>query len=199
MFPLFETIYIQNGMPQNLEWHQKRMITSSSAVFGRTVAFQLADEIIVPPMYSLGNIRCRVDYNLRHLKLSFHPYKLIEIKSLRLIHADNLDYPYKFTDRQALEAGYALRDGCDDVLFVKNGLITDTSIANLVLWNGGQWLTPARPLLPGTCRARLLAQERIFEADIRVNGLHQFTKFRIINALRDLGDDDGIDIGEIVR
>jgi 4-amino-4-deoxychorismate lyase len=197
MFPLFETLRIQAGVPQNLEWHQKRMNISSMAVFGKTMAFQLPDEIVVPPMYSMGYVRCRVDYNLTQFKLSFHPYKPIEIESLRLIDADNLYYPHKFTDRRALEAGYALRDGCDEVLFVKNGLITDTSIANVILWNGIQWLTPASPLLPGTCRARLLAGKKIQEANIRVEDLGNFTKLRLINALRNFEDANDISINSI--
>jgi 4-amino-4-deoxychorismate lyase len=186
-------------VPQNLEWHQKRIKLSSKAVFGKSVVFQLTDEIIVPPLYALGLVRCRVEYNLDHSKLSFHPYKPVEINSLRLIDADNMDYPYKFTDRQAIEEGFALRHGCDDVLFVKNGLITDTSIANVILWNGVQWLTPATPLLPGTCRARLLAHGRIIEADIRADGLHHFIKLKMINALRDVGSDVGMNIEKIVR
>ena len=199
MFPLFETLCIRNGVPQNPEWHQKRMNASSVAIFGKQTLLQLTDEIIIPAAYTSGTFRCRVDYNLERLKLTFCAYQPVEIKSLRLIDADNLDYPHKFADRRSLEAAYALRDGCDDVLFVKNGLITDTTIANVILWNGSQWLTPASPLLPGTCRARLLAQQRIFEADIRVSELNHFAKLCLINALRDFGNEDGIEIGKIVR
>jgi 4-amino-4-deoxychorismate lyase len=199
MFPLFETLCIRNGVPQNLEWHQKRMNASAMAVLGKQTILQLADEIIVPPTYASGTIRCRVEYNLEDMKLTFHPYRPVEIKSLRLINADKLDYLYKFTDRRALEEGYALRNGCDDVLFVKNGLITDTTIANVILWDGSQWLTPASPLLPGTCRARLLAQRKISEADIRVEDLSYFTKFQLINAFRDLEDENGIEIEKIVK
>ena len=198
MFPLFETLCIRNGVPQNLEWHQKRMNASAKAVLGKQTIVQLADEIVIPPAYTSGIIRCRVEYNLENLKLTFRPFRPVEIKSLRLINADNLDYPYKFTDRRALEEGYALRNGCDDVLFVKNGLITDTTIANVILWDGSQWLTPGSPLLTGTCRARLLAQQKISEADIRVRELRHFTRLCVINALRDFGE-DGIEIGRIVR
>jgi 4-amino-4-deoxychorismate lyase len=197
MFPLFETLCLKNGVPQNLEWHQKRMNDSSLAVFGESVAYQLTDRIVVPPTFALGNVRCRVEYNLNQMKLTFRPYHLVEIRSLRLINVDNLDYPHKYTDRQALEEAFAMRDGCDDVLFVKNGLITDTSIANVILWNGHQWVTPARPLLPGTCRARLLAEGKIYKSNIRVENLANFTKLRLINALRDFEDVSDIPIHAI--
>lgn len=197
MFPLFETLHIQDGVPQNLEWHQKRMNYSSLAVFGKPFDFQLADEIVVPPIYSLGVVRCRVDYNLNQMRFAFRPYHPAEIKSLRLIVADKLNYPHKFADRQALEKAYALRDGYDDVLFVKNGLITDTSMANVILWNGAHWITPARPLLPGTCRARLLAGGGIQEDNIRVEDLGNFTKLRLINALRNFEDANDISINSI--
>ena len=73
-----------------------------------------------------------------------------------------------------------------------NGLITDSSTANLLYYNGNQWLTPTFPLLKGTQRAKLLEQEKIQVADIRPSDLHNFKKVRLINAM--LRFEDEIDV-----
>ena len=75
---------------------------------------------------------------------------------------------------------------------MKNGLITDTSYANIVFWDGQNWLTPSTPLLAGTKRARLLHESKIKEAEIRVDDLIKYEKARIINALNDLDDSQDI-------
>lgn len=72
--------------------------------------------------------------------------------------SDTIDYRYKSTDRKELEALYALRGNQDDVLIVRNNLLTDTSIANVALEKEGVWYTPRTPLLKGTKRALLLEQ-----------------------------------------
>ena len=37
----------------------------------------------------------------------------------------------------------------DEILITRNGLLTDTSIANIALFNGKEWHTPKHPLLKG--------------------------------------------------
>ncbi len=51
---------------------------------------------------------------------------------------------------------YSPNEGHDDILIIRDGLLTDTSICNVALWNGTSWITPARPLFSGTMRAYLL-------------------------------------------
>ena len=55
---------------------------------------------------------------------------------------DDIDYRYKQADRRVLDEAFALRDTADDVLIVRHGLLTDTSIANIALWDGCEWHTP---------------------------------------------------------
>ena len=80
----------------------------------------------------------------------------------------------------------------DDIIIVKNGLITDSSFANLLFFNGLQWLTPAQPLLKGTQRAKLLEQEQVITAEIRTADLSNFIKVRLVNAM--LRFEDEVDI-----
>jgi 4-amino-4-deoxychorismate lyase len=58
-------------------------------------------------------------------------------------------------------------------------------MSNIIFFDGLSWVTPARPLLKGTCRERLLASGLILERDISVNDLSGFTGCKLINAMRD--------------
>ena len=102
---------------------------------------------------------------------------------LRAVIDNGIDYEDKTTERSALEALYAQRGDADDVLIVQNGLITDTTVANVACLIGGCWLTPARPLLEGTARARLLAEGKLREADITLTMAMAAEKIAVMNAL----------------
>lgn len=76
----------------------------------------------------------------------------------------------------------------EELIIVKNGIITDTSYANLVFYNGKEWHTPSRPLLQGTKRQKLIDEGKIKEREIRVHDLKKFTKCSLINAMLDIGE-----------
>ncbi|MDQ1268165.1 MAG: 4-amino-4-deoxychorismate lyase, partial [Campylobacterota bacterium] len=80
---------------------------------------------------------------------------------------------------------YAQRGECDDVLIVKNSLISDTTIANIAFFDSRRWVTPRAPLLKGTTRERLLRDGKIFEADIAINDLEKFSHVALMNAMID--------------
>ena len=65
---------------------------------------------------------------------------------------------------------------------LKNSLITNTSIANLI-FDGKKWLTPKTPLLNGTTRARLLESGFLSQEDINVTMLLNAKKLGIMNAM----------------
>ena len=78
---------------------------------------------------------------------------------------------------------YARRGACDDIVIVKNGLLTDTTIANIALYDGNQWLTPASPLLEGTTRTRLLDIGKLTEAEISIDTLDRYYMTAIMNTM----------------
>lgn len=110
-----------------------------------------------------------------------------QVQSLRLVRADTADYRYKSADRSELEALYSLRGNQDDVLIVRNRLLTDTSIANVALEKGGAWYTPATPLLKGTKRAWLLEQGTLKERDIPADDVYSYSRIALFNAMIDFG------------
>ena len=178
----FETIKAVDGKLFHMPYHQKRYEGVLSS-FGMKDMQEL-EGYIKPPQNGL--YRCRVVYDTQGtISVTYHEYKKREINSLKLIFNNDIDYSFKSTNRDEIDALHAKRDECDDILIVKNLLITDTSIANIALYRDGIWLTPKTPLLKGTTRARLLDDDKIKEADIKINELRSFSKVALLNAMID--------------
>ncbi len=174
-----ETIACKNGKPLHLGYHQKRLNTTLKTL-NIYAQYDLA-ALIAPPDDTL--YRCRFIYDASEFSIHYHPYSPKSISTLRLIINDAIDYPLKSTNRTSLDALYEQRDGCDDVLIVKNGFVTDTTIANIAFFIDNQWLTPNTPLLCGTTRARLLEEKKIFPADITVQDALDAPKISLMNAM----------------
>ncbi|MFA6188928.1 MAG: aminotransferase class IV [Sulfuricurvum sp.] len=163
----------------HLSYHQKRLMASLQCL-GSKASFNL-HELINPP--SNGLYRCRFVYDAKNYDIEFHPYAPRKIASLRLVFDDTLHYPLKYTHRAHLNSLLERRNGCDDVLIVKNGLLTDTSIANIALLIDNQWLTPQTPLLQGTTRARLLDEGVLSPAILTPHHIQDANKIAIMNAM----------------
>ena len=134
-------------------------------------------------------VKARVVYGEKGIEdLSYSPYTVRHVHSLALMQADTIDYTYKSAGREPLNCLFALRGACDDILIVKQGLLTDTSIANIALSDGTHWYTPAHPLLKGTKRAALLEEGILQEKDIRPEDLPSFSTVRLFNAMIDWGE-----------
>lgn len=194
MNKFFETIKVVDGRIFHLEYHQKRY-ESVLESFGISY-FKNISEYLNPP--HKGLFRCRVVYDENSMEIVYHEYKKREIKTLKLVSHDSIEYSKKSTNRENLDALYGLRERCDDVLIVKNSLITDTSIANIALYKDGVWYTPKTPLLKGTTRARLLENKKIVEAEIRVDELQQYTGVALLNAMIEFDIITQENAGEII-
>ncbi len=157
-------------------------------LFGARDEIDLRD-YIHPESYR-ERTKCRVEYGREVLRVEYAPYHMHSVRSLRLVVCDGIDYSYKSTDRRCLNDLFARRAGADDILVIRDGLLTDTSICNVALWNGTCWITPARPLLCGTMRASLLDKGLIRAGDIPVEDLSGYTRIRLFNALIGFGEID---------
>lgn len=137
-------------------------------------------------------LRGRLVYNLHgEADFSLQPYAPRRIETLRLVHDDHIDYALKRTDRSALDACFARRRGADDVIIVRRGLLTDTTVANLALFDPhtARWYTPARPLLAGTHRSALLSAGVLTPyPNLTPESLVRFTRLRLFNALLGWGE-----------
>jgi len=187
MLRLVESIKVQDGVIYNLEHHQERMDRSLFTHTGIKNRINLSDELTVPVEYFTGLYKCRVVYRESIELVEFLPYFRREIRSLRIVHAD-IDYSCKYENRSELNMLFAQRGECDDILIIKNGLVTDTSSANIAFTDGKAWFTPATPLLHGTKRNRLIAEKKLIERDIAAADIKKFTHASIINAMIDPGE-----------
>lgn len=122
--------------------------------------------------------------------MEYASYHIRPVSSLRLVADDEADYRYKSTDRSVLNRLFDLRETEDDVLIVRRGWLTDTSICNIALWNGKQWITPSVPLLAGTKRASLLDRGEMVAGDIRPEDLPGYSRIRLFNAMIEFGEID---------
>lgn len=199
MYRLLETIQLRDGRLFNLEFHNRRLNQSRLRLFGIREELDLSDVIKIPSDCSSGLFRCRVIYAETIEKTEFVPHLFREISSLKLIDASELDYSFKWADRQRLQQFFDQRGSCDDILIVKNGCLTDSFTANLLLFDGQRWLTPDTPLLEGTQRARLLETGQISEVRITVADLPAFQLAGLINAMQDLENMPQIPVSRIYK
>ncbi len=183
MFPLVETIKVLNGHIYHLPYHQERFAHACHLYLKARPVDTLAGAIVIPDKFSTGLVKLRFLYGPNTYQLEFSTYTPRRINSLKMIIADDISYPFKWTVRGDIDTLFRQKGTCDDILIIKNGRITDTSIANIVFYDGRDWFTPLHPLLKGTCRERLLAEDRIKTADIRLADLSAFNYFYLINAL----------------
>ena len=109
------------------------------------------------------------------------------IRSLRLVECGGIDYTYKYADRTALDNAMNRRGDCDNVVIVRDGMITDTSYTNIALYDGSRWLTPARPLLQGTALVRLLDEGRLISRDIKAGEVWDYSHIALFNSMIDFG------------
>ncbi len=183
---LLETIRVENGTLMHIDYHNARFNKSRRDLFGLKDEMQLERAILIPDHTKTGIYKCRLFYGPDIEKVEFEPYQRKHPRSFKLLPADTIEYSYKFADRSPINDLYAKRGRCDDILMVKNGLITDTSYANIAFWDGYAWFTPAIPLLHGTARARLIRQKELKQSNIKPGNLKEFSRIRIFNAMMDI-------------
>ena len=181
-----ETIRLENGRICNLSFHNERMNRTRQTLLQTFSLLNLSDYVTPEPYRE--RTKCRVEYAAEILKVEYAPYRIRPVSSLRLIEDNMLNYPYKSTDRRRLNELFSQRGEADDILIVRNGFLTDTSICNIALWDGQCWYTPDFPLLAGTERALLLATGDLCLADIRLSDLCRYTHIRLFNAMIGFGE-----------
>lgn len=191
--PLFiETIRVENGTFIRPEVHLNRMCRTVCEIFGSDLSFELPDGLI-PADRREGVVKCRIVYGKALEEMTFIPYAPRQINSLQLIEATgNIDYHLKYANRAPLIHLLELRNGCDEILIVQNGAITDTSYSNVAFFDGRKYVTPDTFLLNGTRRQYLLQAGLITEMRITPADLPRFEGVVLINAM--LGLEENLSI-----
>lgn len=179
---LLESISLRDGVVERLPYHQQRMDDAIQQLH------QLAAPRLWPELNKLdlsvsGHHKIRVSYDKTIHSIEVIPYHKKQIHSLQVLFSDTIDYSHKYVQREELDKLYQQRGIADDILIIKNGLVTDTYYCNILFHDGREWVTPLQPLLKGTMRQFLINTGAIRTTDISVTDLYHFKKAKLINAL----------------
>ncbi|MCB4744548.1 MAG: aminotransferase class IV [Sulfurovum sp.] len=177
---LLETIKIKEGVICNLPYHQKRMNYSRTHLFQTSSTIDLASKITIPSQK--GIFRCRVLYAQTIESVTYTPYTPKHINTLHIV-SSNIEYHHKYANREVLDSLLSLSPQADDIIIEKDGLLTDTTIANIAFFAKGKWYTPKKPLLEGTMRAKLLDKGMLHLRDIAKKNMEDYTHVALINAM----------------
>jgi 4-amino-4-deoxychorismate lyase len=183
MSRLIESIRLYDGAFSRLELHQARIDHSFRQIYKSNPKWQLETFLKNQEIPAQGLYKCRVVYDDELVEVEFTPYQAKTIQTLRLVEDNEIEYSHKWEDRDHLNKLFAMRGNCDDILIVKNGLITDTLYANIVFEKSGKWFTPQSRLLNGTMRQFLLQRGVIEEREISVDNFKDYERFKLINAM----------------
>ena len=167
MCQYIETLRVVDGCVCNLAYHEQRMNRTRKEMLGQPEPLRIAD-LLKAVSLPMGCSKLRFVYDKEGIHdITCTLYTCREIRSLHLVYDDNISYPYKSTDRSALNELKKQQGDCDEILIVRNNHLTDTSYTNIALYDGKQWFTPSIPLLCGTMRQRLLDCGLLQEREIR--------------------------------
>lgn len=187
-----ESIKLEDGVFYRLELHQIRVDKVFAEYFPNSKVIDLKEIFYNSDFPQKGKYKCRVVFDKNIQQFEIVDYQIRNIKTLQVVETNAKSYPYKIEDRSAFNGAFAHRGTCDDVLLVKDGFLTDTSYANIALFDGFKWYTPETPLVYGVNRAQLLSEELIHEKRIKLSDLQNYTQIRLFNAMIEFGE---IEIG----
>lgn len=187
-----EAIKLKDGVLYNLSYHEMRLKRTTGYFFG--ISFPLLIE--VPEDKRKGLYKCRIVYSDKILSVEFIPYSFRTVRRLSLVGNDSIDYSYKYTDRVELNT-LLTKGGCDDIIIIKDGFVTDASSSNLVFEDKTGLYTPNTYLLRGTKREYLIDCGIIQERIIKKEDLKKYDSVYLINAMIDIEDGIKVPITQI--
>lgn len=185
---LIESLCCVDGAIKNVNYHNMRMNKSRHDLFGCNDSLYIEKVISIPDFSMTGIWKIRIYYDTVIKHIEYELYRKKSIKTLKVVIDDSIDYSYKYVNRSCLTQLFEKRGNADDILIIKNGYVTDSSSANVVFYDGSQWITSSTPLLPGTKRAKLIDEGKIIEKNIKIKDISYFSKISLINAFLDIGD-----------
>ena len=188
MYQLIETIKVVNRQFQNLGFHNNRLNRSRRELFGSKNEIDIKEIVSLTSLITEGVYKCTITYSAEIADVQFQPYIIRKIETLKIITDNKIKYSYKYADRTELNEILERKGGCDEIIIVKDNMITDTSFSNLIFFDGLTWHTPVSPLFKGTKREKLVSLGLIKEAKIGINDLVKYNKVGLINAMLEMGD-----------
>lgn len=183
-----EAIKLKDNKLYNLERHQARVDRTLAKHYGGGGLVELSElrEKVAKGNYR-GLYKCRVLYGESIESIEITPYNFRQIERVAVVEENQLEYSYKYADREQLNR-LVRESNCDDVIIVQRGLVTDASYSNLVFSSPEGLFTPDSYLLRGTKRQQLIDTGIINEREITVDDIKRFDTVHFINAMIDIED-----------
>jgi len=178
-----ETIAVENRQLKNLKYHEARLNKTRNELWGYRDKWNLSEMIVIPDSMTNDLHKCRLAYGYEIDAIKWEPYSLRTINKIRRVYHDSVDYSFKYDKREELNTLFAERKDADDILIIKQGMVTDSFYCNVAFLDGEKWYTPDTFLLPGTQRAFLLDSGIIEEAVISENDIDKYSHIRLFNAM----------------
>ena len=181
---LFESIRVDNGQIPLLNFHQERVDLSYSTVFKKVNTYNL-QECIEPFLKKEGTQKCRFIYDDKKYRIEIIDYHLIEPKRIGWLKIDpNFTYPFKYYDRSFFTRIKDSYSGFNEILLVKNDMITDSTYCNLIVYAKDNWIIPQTCLLNGVERTRIISEYNFAIEPITIDEFLSAKEYKLINAMR---------------
>jgi len=194
-FDLLETIELSEGVYSLLDRHLTR-VRSSASYFGFCWNETHVSNALrrACKSHPLGRWRVRLlvaragtaEVEVHPLDRIKNPPVLVKFATCPVDDTDPLLF-HKTTARSRYNAELEQCRPCDDVIFWNcRGEVTESTIANVVVFTNGKHWTPPREagLLAGTLREELISKEELFERTITKRELEELGSFALINSVR---------------
>lgn len=197
-FLCIESIYCVDGHAPLLELHQERVNRTLVHLYNSS-----SDRLTIKiPEYEWEKskvYKLRVVYNPDMCSVQAIPYSPKLITSAILIENNDIDYSYKFYNRDVINTltSSINNKNNSEIIIVKDGCITDSSYHNLVFRKGKKFYTPKNPLLHGVQREFLMSIGYLEPIDILVSDLPDYDECYFINALNSIDNCNHIPVSEI--
>lgn len=188
MYRFIESIKLLNGEFFRLKLHQQRMDKVFDMFYPDRVKINLCNSLNLLNFPKDGLYKCRIVFDSKIQDIQFLSYQLPQIKTLKVVEISIPTTLYKSADRKKINEVYAQRIDCDDVLMVKNNLVTDSSYCNTAFFDGKTWVTPKIPLIYGIQREELIKNKIIIEKDIGISDVFSYQSICLFNALIEFGE-----------
>lgn len=183
MSQFIESIRVVDGVIENLMHHQLRVdstLKAFGAIENSIVLNTILAKIDIP---NKGLYKLRISYGLDgNYQIRWLPYQFKTIASFALVAIQEQEYAFKFENRDWINKAL-MQSGKEEMIMHHQGWIKDSSYANIVFYDGINWVTPEAPLLAGTQRAKLIQEGVIQTGPIHIEAIPAFQSFKLINAM----------------
>ncbi len=186
---LIETIEVLKGVPSRLNLHNARMQQSGADLGFVPPTLSMVEAAICTSLSDCNlcdteQVRCTLTYRTNIVAVRSVSYARRDITALVPIELpEGFSYRYKWCDRSYFgEISKGLPAG-HEAIFVRDGLVTDTTFTNIAIENDRGLFTPRAPLLYGTRRQYYIDCGMLREADLTLEDLRSARCLHLINAM----------------